>query len=96
MFWDKFFRGLPVAGCIEVRVIVIIFAASVNASVEEILPQAIDGFIDLFMHGEHWPWTVFETKAKKRSKVERGLCIGVMGKIVCGHVGRSLKVEPCG
>jgi len=95
LFWYKFFRGLPVAGCVEVRVVVIIFATSVDALVKKILPQAIDGFVDLLMRGEHWPWAVFESKAKKGSKVERGLRIGVTGKIVCGHVGGSLKIEPC-
>jgi len=74
------------AGCIEVGVIVIIFATRVDALVEEILPQVIDGFIDLFVCGEHWLWAVFETKAKEGSKIERGLHVCVLGKIMCRHV----------
>jgi len=86
LFWYKFFRGLPIAWCIEVRVIVIIFTTSINASIVQILPQAIDGFFDLLVCGEHWPWTELESKAKEGLEIKRGLCVCVSGKIVCGHV----------
>jgi len=77
---------MPVAGCVEVGVVVIIFAASIDASVEEILPQAIDCLFNLLVCGVHWLWAVFETKAKEGSEIERGLCVCVSGEIVCGHV----------